>query len=55
MSSVSTAEFDQFHEDFAPDIESRRFTLIPLLFIIFFLLLNFQTITYLGLETEDCR
>jgi hypothetical protein len=32
---------------------SRRFTFIPLLFVIFFLLLNFQTITYLGLENED--
>jgi hypothetical protein len=46
------AEYDQFHDGPA-DIESRRFTLIPLLFIVFFLLLNFQTLTYLGLESED--
>lgn len=46
------AEYDRFHDGPA-DVESRRFTLIPLLFIVFFLLLNFQTLTYLGLESED--
>jgi hypothetical protein len=51
--SSPAAEFEAFPDDPVADIESRRFTLVPLLFIIFFLLLNFQTITYLGLETED--
>jgi hypothetical protein len=53
MSSVSASEFEPLDEDSVPVYESRRFTLIPLLFIVFFLLLNFQTITYLGLEVED--
>jgi hypothetical protein len=51
--SSAAAEFESFPDGPVADIESRRFTLIPLLFIVFFLLLNFQTITYLGLETED--
>lgn len=53
MSSAEVPEYEPAFESYAPDIESRRFTLIPLLFIVFFLLLNFQTITYLGLEIED--
>lgn len=53
MSSVPAVEDQQLHDEPVPVFESRRFTLIPLLFIVFFLLLNFQTITYLGLEVED--
>lgn len=52
MSSAAT-QFESFPDEPVGDIESRRFTLIPLLFIVFFLLLNFQTVTYLGLESED--
>jgi len=52
MSSAAT-QFESYPDEPIGDIESRRFTLIPLLFIIFFLLLNFQTLTYLGLESED--
>src|SRR5688572_12989910 len=52
MSSAAT-EYESFQNESPADIESRRFTLIPLLFIVFFLLLNFQTISYQGLENED--
>lgn len=51
--SSAAEHFESYPAEPAGDIESRRFTLIPLLFIVFFLLLNFQTLTYRGLESED--
>jgi hypothetical protein len=51
--SSAVPEFESFPDEPVADIESRRFTLVPLLFVIFFLLLNFHTVTYLGLEKED--
>jgi hypothetical protein len=51
--SSAAAEFESYPDESVADIESRRFTLVPLLFVILFLLLNFQKVTYLGLESED--